>query len=233
MSSLLSCEWKPPRISGEVPAWYSGPIYYRQITTSGPPGPKLFGQFIKFKKRKIAGVDVVERFGNMDSLFKARLAYPEMFGPEGALLPEWLEPLKAEKKANFPKKWDNLNPGFLQLMSERVKCAIEKVEPGRHIFVPVDVEPDDGDPGRVYIFKTGQGGYGYRALDNEFNPDGRHFSMPPQVLNSDFALLDPAKINDWQWFECEVGLVRSQEMIQELGDTLPEKVLLVPIGVRS
>ena len=60
-----------------------------------------------------------------------------------------------------------------------------------------------------------------------------YFADIPQKQTTDFMLLDGAKMDGMHLFDCEVGRVYSREMIDAVGDVLPEGVVHVAMGVRG
>lgn len=234
MSSMLATEWKPPRIAGEVPAGYDGPLYYRQLTVKYNRGPKALEQYLTWEKRNVDGVQFSERFASIDSLMSAKIKHPDMFDADGEVKAAWRGPFKAKKKSNFPKKsWTECYGGGLGLTSEHVKSIIEEVEPGIHLFAPLELQPADSEPHRVFIFKIGHGGWGgWCALTPEFNPLQDYFAEIPQKNTTEFILLDQSKVEGKHLFQCELGgPVFSKALVDRLGDILSDNVVFVPVGV--
>ncbi len=234
MSSMLATEWKSPRIAGEVPAGYDGPLYYRYLTVKHDRGPRALQEYLTWENRKINGVQYAQRFASMDSIFGAKLDFPDMFDADGMLKKEWRGPFKARKKSNFPKKaWRECDGGTVGLVGERARSIIEEIEPDTHLFVPIDLEPSDSEPRRVYIFKIGHGGRGgWCALTPEFNPSQNYFAHIPEKSTTNFLLLDRPKVAGKHLFQCELGgAVFSEALVSRLGDVLCDGVVFVPVGV--
>lgn len=232
MSSTLSTKWSPPRIVGDLPAGYGGKVFYRTVNKLSLPGKRGLVEFVKIEKKKTGGTDAAARLSSFGTLADAKRNYPDMFDASGALKEEWRQPLRASRKARFPADWDHYDSGFLQLVSPQVKDAIEAVEPGVHLFVPLDITGEaPEDTLRLYISKLGHGGMGFVALSPQSNPKQDYFGDIPGKVTESFLYLDRRKIAGMHWFWCEVGPVYSAELVEKLGDILPESVFYVPVGV--
>ncbi len=225
---------KPAPIRGEVPSDYDGPIYYRTRIDSHEGFKRGVHEFIKFEQK-----DVGPALAWADPVQAAHRAAPQLFDEKGELLPKWKRPLKARAASNAPKNWPEWASGSYTVVSERVREGIEELEPGKHLFIPIDVANKDGSTRRVYAFyqlrdRTGPT-FAMKANDIEYTlaPTGNPLFKRPQWLDSDrFGYLNSQVLRGSALdFDPRTGLVLSGELVDKLGDVFPKGVVLVPMGV--
>jgi hypothetical protein len=228
---MLATEWRPPRIHGEVPLGYDGPVYYRSIRLfGGKSGKKDISQHISFQNCKIGGQNVEQRWAAYVALDPMRLDHPDMFEASGALKTEWCEPLIAKRKASFPQGSDRLES--FGHCSQWVRNAIEAVEPGVHAFLPVRLTGGGSEDDVIYRWVCGNGGRGFVGLSERSNPSQNWVSGGNHLLQTtDFAYLSVRKIEGRHILWCELGHVWSKELIDRIGDVFSDQIGLIPMGV--
>lgn len=128
--------FKSFKVKSEAPASYAGPIYYRVFANV----------------RSRAGRPFTLEYDPSDAereqvLFDHRVRYHSILSSglivdEGRnLLPEWQVPLKAKLAKGAEVSYEFAPGGFA---SERVCDLIESLDPGLHIFLPIDLTLPDG-----------------------------------------------------------------------------------------
>jgi hypothetical protein len=220
-------------ISGEVPPDYNGPIFYRTRVISHDYYKKPFPRHLGYENR-----DAARRFAYADHVQVAHRVDPNLFGENGNLLAVFRAPLKARLLSSAPKNPPEWAFGHWSLVSERIRSAIEELQPGKHLFIPIDVDWN-GDQRRLYVFyvlrNTTRTILAMRANGIEFNfaETGNPVFPTPAWLASDrFAYLngdvvDGAAVD----FDPRVGIVMSKPLIDALGNVFPKGIVLVPTGV--
>lgn len=224
---------KPPRILGEVPPGYHGPIYYR-LYVSNYRLPN-FSQKLRFEDMKLA-----RAFEGVLTTWAGLRVAPTLFGPDKALLPPFREPIKCRWKSGTPRV-PELAQGMFTIVSSRVHDEIEALEPARNIFIPLDIDTGS-DVERRYIF------YPYKESTSTVTApiasgipyfvrdDGSIFvewGSPPArdprfiFINSD--VIDGRHV---YWGGNE-GLIFSQALIRRLGDVFLKNEFLIPCGLVS
>jgi hypothetical protein len=230
MGSLLANEWRPPRIVGEVPPDYTGPVFYRSLRLKSGGGRKSFDQCVTYDNKKIDGQNARQRLASYIALNDMRLDHPDMFEASGALKGEWRAMRTAKRKTNFPKERSKIES--FHTCSQWVHDAIEALEPGVHALLPVRLAGGGQEDEVVYQLIYGNGGRGFVALSPRSNPKqdwvggGRHL-----MQTTEFAFLAADRVRGKHIFWCEVGYVWSKALIDQIGDVFSEEVGLVPIGV--
>lgn len=230
-----------PRIRGDVPAGYDGPLYYSwRRLESGSPKP--FGAFIKIiddPKPKRMEDETAERLARADPQCAALRIEPRLFDEQGQLRPEWQRPLQARLKANAPKHFVDWPPGVIRYVTPHVRDAIEAVEPGRHLFIPVDIDASDRDPFRLYILFPGNAarqtvlamranGISYTLSDR-----GTPICNEPAWLHEDrFGYLNLDVLQGAHLFyDFSLSFVFSSALVEKLGDVFVENYAFKPWGV--
>lgn len=223
-----------PRISGSVPADYRGPIYYRtRINHDEYAYKQLYGH-LKFANR-----DLARRLACAYQHEVALRVDPRLFGPDREVLPIFREPILVSLSASAPKKSPEWSFGHTQLVSERVREAIERLQPAKHLFIPMDIRGPDGWH-RRYVFFVQRDhtqpllalkANGIEYTTNEFGVP--LFSTPAWALSVDHfgylsaPIIEGAAVDQ----DGRIGTVMSKALIDELGDVFPKGLYLVPMGV--
>lgn len=133
-----SSNTKPVPILGEIPAGYDGPIYYRTVTSSG---------FSFADKLRSDEADPREKELLAGRPFTGERRPVELVDPAGRLLPKWQQPLKGYIRQSNPLSFDWIPGGWTRAY---VRDIIEELDPGKHIFLPHDMQWDDGHVERFY-----------------------------------------------------------------------------------
>jgi hypothetical protein len=210
--------YKPPRIVGEVPADYEGPVFYRIANVSSPSAS--FG----FKGWSNAEKLIWERLPNIAYLGELGLEPGRILDEQGQLLPEFAEPIKA-KVDTRRKSADWELRTYPPLVSDRVKEIIDEFEPGKAVFIPIDAAWPDGRIDRYYWAVWGK--LMGRATDD---------ITPPQWFHSgdrEFHYLSAAKVAGRHFIWGGSYTVLSGEIMRRFGDVLLRQQVLVPCGVAA
>jgi hypothetical protein len=225
---------KPAPIRGEVPPDYRGPVYYRARIDSYEGFKRGVHEFIKFEQKGL-GQDLA----SADPIQAAHRVAPQLFDEKGELLPKWTVPLKARAASDAPKNWPEWASGSYTVVSQRVRDAIEEFEPGKHVFIPIDVANKDGSARRVYAFYQISSetrpslALAANGIEHSLGPSGDPLFEKPEWLKSDrFAYLNSQVVRDSAVdFDPRTGLVLSGELVEKLGDVFPKGLVLVPMGL--
>ena len=222
------------RVSGAVPADYQGPIFYRTRVNHDEYAYKQLYAHLKFANR-----DLARRLATAYPHEVALRVDPRLFGSDRELLPIFRQPIQVTLAASAPKKSPEWSFGHVQLVNERVREVIEALQPGKHLFVPMDISGPDGCE-RRYVFYV-QRDHTETVLAMEAN--GIEYSTsesgvplfptPAWVLSNDhFGYLSAPIVGgatvDW---DGRIGMVMSKALIDELGDVFPRGLYLIPMGV--
>ena len=134
-----SSNTKPVPILGELPAGSDGPIYYRIVQSQAG-----FGY-----PDKLAFDDTDPRFKELSPRhqFTGERRPAALVDPAGRLLPKWQQPFKGFIRQSVPLSFDWIPGGFTRAY---VRDIIEELDPSKHIFLPHDMQWDDGRIERFY-----------------------------------------------------------------------------------
>lgn len=173
---------------------------------------------------------------------------PVLFDEIGNLKKEWNNPLTAYMKKGMSTKWNELEGGGnIVFSSPRFRDIVEYIEPGVHIFIPVDVECIDQGNFRTYVFFAGHVSMGNglalkaNGIDYRLSENGKPILTSPQQLNwinyggkSDcrFSYLN---INDIDSYHLQYAgrahMILSDTLVKRLGDILHPGLGFIPMGV--
>lgn len=138
---------KSPRIKGEVPAGYDGPVYHR-----------VAHEFLNHEVHSKFRFSEDER---IETLLSGRnrdfhiLRSGIVFDAAGVLRPEWHEPLKGYYvRDGLPDRFQIWFETEAWRVSKQVHDAIVALEPDRHVFLPIDVETRAGTRREYLHFMT-------------------------------------------------------------------------------
>lgn len=231
--------FRPARVSGQVPQNYRGPLFYRMCNFS-KPASKVLADFLKFPGRDVRAMNRIVGI-TVPGAISDRSKYSNYVDEHGDVEAEWNEPIQAVTKANYHSDWPELSLNNVMLVSQRIKMALEKLEPGTHAFVPVDVRSPQGTHlFRAYVQVGGDlvDAVDWRAsgiVPTKIYPNGRALWRASEVLPGDeFCLFSAEKVRGRAHFWDEkVGKVWSQPFVDELGDVLPREYVFVPVGVSA
>lgn len=217
-------------VSGEVPADYDGPIYYR--FRAGTREPKAANRYIRFDNPEIG-----QRLSSADRVQVAHCLDPRLFDGRGKLLPILQGTLRATLASDAPKRIPEWALGPYLVVSPRVKAAIERLQPDKQLCLPIDLQTSEGVQ-RLYAFyvlrSERRSAIALSANRIPFEvKDGRTiFSTPSWVRRHEFAYLRAdvigSRVVD---YDAYLGLLVSERLLDELGDVFPKGIALVPMGV--
>jgi len=223
---------RPPPTLGTLPPDYQGPIFYRILETVGA-NKKSTGQHIKFEQRQLA-----QALAGADLVMVAHRMERRLFDEDGQLLPHFRSALQARVASGAPSVWPEWLFGVIEIVSERVRIAIEDLQPGKHLFVPIDVRKRDGGVSRKYAFfimrdttrpvlALAPNGIAYTLA-----PSGNPLWQAPEWLRTDrFAYLNLNVVRGAAVdFDSRTGLILSDGLVSKLGDVFPKGVSLVRMG---
>jgi hypothetical protein len=219
-----------------LPAGYSGEIFYgvRGLTNDTPrflrASPVIF-------ERKEPG----QAISTANDIQAAHRMAPQLFDDQGGLLPEFRQPLKGKMRSGSPRRLPEWCVGmfFYRLVSERVREIIERHEPGKNLFLPVDVE-HDRETQRHYLFYIQLDhiahALAFRAngveprISDQGNPfwNDWRFEVDGQPR---FLYLIRAAIGRRKVYLSSHGIFLSKDLVEELGDVLPDALAFQPLGV--
>jgi hypothetical protein len=236
---------KPPAIRGKIPEGYSGPIFYRltnfdALMCGGMPD--IFSVLPSERKRK----DKIFLHASREkwNLRSSGL----LMDAEGKLLPEWEAPFKARVSQKSEASGIEFVPQYISQISERIHDHLEEIEPGRHMFLPVDAERPDGSISRFYyLFKDNATIFcplNSKANNLEFRPsrDGTYlvYSTPDWLggtrehyATEHFGYLDADRVIGRHFFYAgDTSSVFSEELLFRIGGVFPKWCNFVPMGVK-
>ncbi|MBA1141216.1 hypothetical protein [Mesorhizobium neociceri] len=225
---------RAPRISGSVPPDYQGPIFYRTRVNHAEYAYKQLYAHLKFANR-----DLARRMAHAYPHEVALRVDPRLFGPDRELLPIFRQPVQASLSASAPKKSPEWSFGHNQLVNERVREAIETLQPSKHLFIPIDVSGPEGRD-RRYVFFV-QRDHTQTVLAMEANgieyttaeSGSPLFPTPLWTLSMDhFGYLSAPLVEGVTVdFDGRIGTIISKALIDELGDVFPKGLYLIPMGI--
>lgn len=219
----------PPRINGQVPDDYRGPLYYRVQNLTYYGGKKPLHALLSYEDRGVR-----RRLAKVDLSRAAVRRDPVLCDVNGDLASAWRTPIKARLWATPRKNWEE----FDRIVSSRVRDVIEEFAPGIHYFVPVDIDDRQGGF-RAYFFFCGLGwtrdvvaAEASGITDTTTVGGGRIPAFPDFVSSERFAYLDGSVIDGAPLFyDGRLSLVFRGELVERLGDVLPRNQAFVPMGV--
>jgi hypothetical protein len=224
---------REPRISGIVPPDYQGPIFYRTRVD--------YGEYAKtqlFAHLKFANHDQARRMAQAYPHEVALRVAPPLFGRDRELLGIFREPVQATLRASAPKKLPEWSFANVHLVNERVRQAIDRRQPGKHLFIPIDVSGPHGLLRRYAFYVHRDHVQTVLALDaNEIayttNEHGNPVvGAPFWITASHFGYLSAPLVDGVAVdFHTSIGTIMSKDLIDELGDVFPKGLYLIPMGV--
>lgn len=236
---------KPPPIRGKVPEGYSGPIFYRMTNFDALMRggmPDIFSVLPSERKRK-------------DKIFSYALretwnlrSSGLIVDAEGKFLPEWEAPIKARVSQKSEAGSVQFVPQDASQISDRIYGHLEELEPGRHMFLPVDAQHPDGVISRFYYFF-----YLNSTISNPLNPEANNMNWKPSqsgeyplyrtpdwlettrehYASEHFGYLDAARVSGRHFFYSgDTSMVFSEELLFKIGGVFPKWCNFVPMGVK-
>jgi len=222
---------KPPRIKGEPPSGYDGPLWYR-LRSTYPFDPRY-------------PFSIPTKLGNRlygDNSGKRIFTSGEIIDSEGNFIPPFDKPVPCKKTAKSPKHPAEFIGGTGNIISDRVYRAITSLNPSDQIFVPLDVANQDGSIERWYMMYFGNSALDHfldpiaNELELGVNSAGKPFYRTPTWLSdrkSDrFPYLDGSIIAGRNLFSSFGGAPYfSEKLIELMGDVFDERQFLMPVGI--
>jgi hypothetical protein len=234
-AAAAASEVRPPVIKGAVPADYRGPLYYRLFTFQFHAAKKSLLEMTSF-----ASPAMGQRLASVNKYHAAVRKARGLCDEDGNLLPDLRSPVRARLKASANKSWDEFSISTVIMVSPRIRDVIESAAPGVHYFVPIDIDDRAGGTFRVYAFYPGlthrlpavaldANGIAYKMSD-----DGQPlFQYPVELTTTDrFFWLNASVIDGVPLlFDGKLSFLFSHELVQQLGDCLPQGTAFVPMGL--
>jgi hypothetical protein len=237
-TSAAAAAPRPPRVLGEVPADYSGRLYYR-IRATGRSAPR----YLQSSPLIFEPADVGQAIATADFVQMAHRASPALFDEQGKLRPQFQAPLKARIRSAVPEQLPEWAIGlfFYQLVSPRVRDVIESFEPDKNIFLAVDCSRKSGEAQRRYLFYVQldhiasalafrANGVEPRISDNGnpyWNDWHDHLHANPRFIFLNAEAIGSRKL----YYSSHVGVLFAAEVVEALGDVLSEDYAFAPVGV--
>ena len=225
-----------PRISGTVPPDYQGLIFYRTRVNH-----REYAKAHLFQHLKFANLDLARRLAQAYPHEVAVRVAPSLFGRDRELLGIFREPVQASLRASAPKNLPEWSFGNVHLVNERVREAIENRQPGKHLFIPIDVSGPQGGLRRYAFFAQRDHVQTPLALEaNQITYTTNEYGNPvvgaPSWISSmdHFGYLSAPLVEGVAVdFHTSIGLILSKDLIDELGDVFPKGLYLIPMGVAN
>ena len=229
---------KPAVIVGDVPPDYSGPLYYRARTIRNPDPRYLQASPIIFDPPPLG-----QTIATADNMAVAFRVAPQFFDADGRLLPEFSRPLSGRFRSGVPAQLPEICVGlfFYTRVSSRVRDVVERLEPGRNLFLPVDVARKDAPIERLYLFyvqldhKAFPLAFRANGVEPSFTDAGDPFrnNWHDQLHGPHrFTFLNSAAIGPRHLYvSVHTGILYSAAVVEALGDVLPPNMAFVPMGV--
>ncbi|KQP13454.1 hypothetical protein [Methylobacterium sp. Leaf93] len=243
----MTAKFKKMRTAGVVPPDYDGPVYWRVMQYHLVSGAS---------DEPIAFTDDPAR---LDRLWidwnkmpgKSIFTSGTVFDEDGAILPEWKQPIKAKWTKPGPVRVEYSPGRYSARVSERVLDAIESVEPGRHHVFPIDVRCTDGTIERRYQIFFAQDAFVdgieahpvANALEPLPKPVGVYRFRPPTWLyafdidEDQFGYLDRSVVGGMRWFKgTATNHYFSPDLFSKLrpmGNIFPKWDVALPIGMAA
>lgn len=224
---------RAPPISGAVPSDYQGQVFYRTRVVE-------YQYFKKplFRRLQLANRDLGRRMANADPVRVAHRVDPFLFGPDRQLLDIFRQPIQAVLPSSAPKTLPEWGTGHISVVCERVRDAIENLQPRKHLFIPMDVATPEGSR-RLYVFYVlrdhVQTVLALEANGIEYtrNEKGNPvFGTPPWLQSDRFAYLAAPVVEGVTVdHDAKVGIIMSKALVDDLGDVFPNGIDLLPMGV--
>lgn len=236
-------KFKSFRVKNEAPASYQGPIYFRVFANVRSRAGRPF--ILEYDPSDAAREQV---------LFDHRVRYLSILSSglivdEGRnLLPQWQVPLKAKLAKGAEVSYEFAPGGFA---SERVRDLIETLDPGLHIFLPIDLTLPDGSVERWFKMMWSDDFFGEKVpiLDIDANGmmrrdtggivvyDPPDWARSMTVEPNHFGYLNAKTLPDLNVFatsNLDKAAVISEPLVvrlEEMGVTMPKHSTLVAMGV--
>ena len=239
--SVLHPPLRPARVFDAVPADYRGNLFYR-IVEVRPFLARNRKRYVQMPKEGPLDEQPGQRLCRAWPIYVAQGAGSELFTSSAILRPQFRR-LKGTLMAAGKKPFPEYTYEGYPLVSARVRDVLEQLEPGTHLFIPIDLPDDEGTP-RLYVFFAGVthrpsalavaangmeiGRYGNGSVAIRL-PKGH------QVVRLDrpgFYYLNGRIVGSAHLFvDGDLGFIFSQNAVERLGDILDPRDIFMPVGI--
>jgi hypothetical protein len=229
---------QPARVIDEVPEGYRGELYYRIVPSQRGSARNPRAHVSLLHK----GLKLEDQPGQRLALaMRSHVAQgreQHLFAEPGVLRPEFQRALPARLRASASKPFAEYHGDIYPMVSARFRRVVEALEPGVHLFIPLDTSEGRQEP-ELYVFYPGVTfrptglAIEANAIAGSMLPDGGlQFSSPNYLSARHFYLLNrnvigSAEIFTDGWF----GPIFSQRAVERLGDVLQRELAFMPMGV--
>jgi hypothetical protein len=230
---------QPARVIDEVPDSYGGPLYYRIVPSQRGSQRNPISYVTLLQKGLKLEDQPGQWLGVAMMTHVAQGREQHLFTAPGKLRPELRHPLPAKLLARATKKpFPEYHGHHWPMVSARFRRVVEALEPGVHLFIPLDTSEGEREP-ELYVFYPGLM-YRPTALAIKASDIGRYlrpegflqFTRPQHLSARHFYMLNRNVIGSAEIF-CEgwFGPVFSQRAVERLGDVLQRELAFMPMGV--
>jgi hypothetical protein len=229
---------KPAQIVDEVPEGYDGELYYR-IVPSQRGAKRNIRRYVRLVHPK--GVALEDWPGQRLAAAWAQIVAQGrergVFVEPGKLYPDLERDLPARLLASAKKPFPELVSSNWPIASDRFRRVLESLEPGAHLFLPLDTS-DGGQPPLLHIFFAGAmfrpTGLAISAngIAGHILPEGGLSFNQPKLSARHFYYLNANVIGSAELFvDTWLGTIFSRRVLERLGDVLPPELAFMPMGV--
>jgi hypothetical protein len=234
--SALHPPVQPARIVDDTPRDYAGDLYFR-IFPLKPYAPWRPKKYVALSQKGRLEDQPGQRLACCVKSHVAQGQDRHLFESPGKLRPDFQSALPgclmAIAKTPFPEYTADNWP----LASARFRRVLEELEPGAHLFIPIDLSHGSEEP-RLYVFFSGATfrptavAIEANGIPVTENPDGGIRYSYPQPVDPRFYYLNRGMIGSAEVFvDHGLGLIFSKRALERLGDILPRRYAFAPIGV--
>jgi len=229
---------KPARIVDEMPEGYDGELYYR-IVPSQRGAKRNIRRYVRLVHPKGVALEdwPGQRLAAAWAPIVAQGKERGIFVEPGKLHPDLERALPAQLLASAKKPFPELVSSNWPIASDRFRRVLESLEPGTHLFLPLDTS-DGGQPPLLHIFFAGAmfrpTGLAISAngIAGHILPEGGLTFNQPKLSARHFYYLNANVIGSSELFvDSWLGTIFSRRMLERLGDVLPPELAFMPMGV--
>jgi len=146
-------------------------------------------------------------------------------------------PLAAALLASAKQPFPELVFSNWPLASDRLRRVLESIEPGVHLFLPLDTS-EGAEPPLLHIFYAGATfrptglAVSANGMADHILPEGGLTFNRPKLSARNFYHLNVNVIDSADVFvDAWLGLIFSRRALERLGDVLPPELAFMPMGV--
>lgn len=239
--SALHPPLRPARVFDAVPADYRGELFYR-IVEVRPFLARNQKRYVQLPKEGPLEEQVGQRLCHAWPVHVAQGAAPAIFTSRGVLRPQFRR-LKGSLMAAGKKAFPEYTYGGYPLVSARFRDVLEQLEPGAHLFIPIDLSDGDEIP-RLYVFFPGVthrpsalavAANGLEIGRYENGSVAVRLPKGHQVVRLDrpnFYYLNGRIVGSAELFvDSDLGFIFSRKAVERLGDILDPRDIFMPVGI--